>query len=299
MNSKISFIILFFNPSIGRIFVDVSPLNHFHPIPSCSSLAKPPFIPTRQSPTDTSNFIELDHPTSNNVDPSIVGTKFNRQIPFVGFTYSGERILNDYSNEKKMNSSRRSSIHPDEFDRLRQLTERTKSQLLEQTHQIEQLKELHQTNDENHRIYLLRLFHLFPTRSTIDHLPFEQLQNQLEEQIHSLINQHKQLTRKSSREKAKSISNDLSAVLLKYSQIFSEFYEGNSSVGITDENIVNNLTSFLNDLHTNMKKILQDKQTIETKYHSLEKQISRQSLPQKSSVKQISSRFLKGIFSLF
>ena len=179
---------------------------------------------------------------------------------------------------------RKSAINPDEFDRLRQLYERNKSQLLEQTHQIEELKEIHQNDNENHRIYLLRLANLFSNRSNTENLSLEQLRNQLDEQINSFLSLHKQLTRKSSKEKSKTISNDLSAILSKYSQEFSQLFEQNPSL-IPDDPIRNNLTVFLDDLYANVKKTLQEKRTIQQKFHSLESQISRENLPQSSSVK--------------
>lgn len=182
---------------------------------------------------------------------------------------------------------RKSSINPEEFDRLRQLYERNKSQLLEQTHQIEELKEFHL---QEQRTYLLRLSNLFSTRLNLENLSLEQLRNELEEQINSFLSLHKQLTRKSSKEKSKTISNDLSAILSKYSQEFSQLFEQNQSdipSLIPDDPIRNNLIIFLDDLYANVNKTLQEKRTIQQKFHSLESQISRENPPSstKSSVK--------------
>ena len=67
MNLKIFQIILFFIQLIGRIFDDVSHSLHSKTGFTLPHLVKAPFIPTRHSPTDTSNFIEIDHPQSYNV----------------------------------------------------------------------------------------------------------------------------------------------------------------------------------------------------------------------------------------
>lgn len=234
-------------------------------------------------------------------------------MPFVGFTYSGEissasengkiiRPIRTVSATTKPNFPNKFSPGPDELDRLRQLYERNRSQLMEQTHQMQELKEHHDEQTANTRQeqidYLIRLLNSLPNPPSLNRqtISLENIRTQLEEQLYSFLTIHKRLSTKSSKDKSKTISHDLSIVLSKYSQDFSRLFnqtETDTEVFHRDQDnqtTLSQLTLFLNELYANVNKILQEKQSIEEKLNS------RSSIPEppsgKSMVRTLSFVFL-------
>lgn len=226
-----------------------------------------------------------------------MNTRFIRQAPFVGFTYSGEtRVVRTVSSTTKSNSSSKLSPDVDEFDRLRHLYERNRSQLLEQTHQIQEMKEHHHEQTINTRQeqidYLIRLLNLLPNPPPINRevTSLDNIRTHLEEHLQSFLTSYKRLSTKSSKDKNKNISHDLAILLTKYYKDFSHLF--NQTETDTDgfqgdqdnQTIINQLTLFLNDLYANVNKILQEKQSMQSNRNQpIELTNSRSMIPESPS----------------
>ena len=163
---------------------------------------------------------------------------------------------------------------------------------MEQTHQIQEMKEQHQEQTVSTRQeqidYLIRLLNILPNPPPINRqtISLENIRTQFEDQLDSFLTIHKRLSTKSSKEKSKNISQDLSVLLSKYAKDFSRLFNQTETDvdgfhGDQDhQTIVNQLTLFLNDLYANVNKILQEKQSMQEKVLSNQLINPRASIPE-------------------
>jgi hypothetical protein len=175
------------------------------------------------------------------------------------------------------------SKNPDheEFDRLRQLYERTKIDLIEQTHQIQLMRDFYSEQNDKFKQeqieYFIRILNLF--ENNFDHqenLTLDDIRNQFDQQINIFLTNYKSLL---INDKDNSISNDLSLIITKFQEKFSHLFSNinnNEIILLTeDENyehsVLNNLISFLNDLYKHVNKILHEKQDLHEKFIFVEK----------------------------
>ncbi len=179
-------------------------------------------------------------------------------------------IYESSSNEIKKGRS----IDYEEYDRLRQLYEQTKTDLIEQTRQNQLMKDHYTKQDENSRQeqieYLIRLLNLFQNLSDNTHLnddqiSLEELRYQFDQQINSFLMMYKNLLTKT---QDQTISNEIFSIITKFEEKFSYLFNNNDdddriSLIVEDENsnntILNNLISFLNDLYEHVNQLLHEK----------------------------------------
>jgi len=178
----------------------------------------------------------------------------------------------------------------EELDRLRQLYERTKNDFIEQRRQLQLMRDFYIEQDENSRQeqidYLIRILNLFENLPNSnennffskENISLDEIRNEVEQQINYFLNIYKSLLIKNSKDKDKSISNDLAIILTKFQEKFSYLFNNNGdnelNLIIEDENINNsllkNLILFLNDLYKNINQILYEKKELNDKLISLE-----------------------------
>ena len=151
------------------------------------------------------------------------------------------------------------TIDYEEYDRLRQLYEQTKNDFTEQIRQNQQMKDHYTKQEENSRQeqieYLLRLLNLLTENPDFndDHISLEELRNQFDQQINSFLTMYK--------DKDKTISSIITKFEEKFSYLFNNNDDDEISLIIEDSNntILNNLISFLNDLYEHVNKLLHEK----------------------------------------
>ncbi|CAF1278087.1 unnamed protein product [Rotaria sordida] len=312
---------------------------------------QPPFIPVIDSPMDTTNFNDVEPQTfdkkiTQNFDTSASKTGLIGQVPFIGFTYSGDNhssnsieaiqvsstsliktktaslpaarmiIPSTKSSSSGNHSSSidavrqpRKSQHEEiikslelerkslvkELNLVRQLYDEAKGDSIIQTRQMQLLKDFYteqQTVSKHEQIeYFTRILNLFQdlpgsnrnknfNRQNSSPLSLEDIRNEFDQRLNSFLTNYKSLLIiKDSKDKDKSISNDISLLISKFQDKFSHLFSNNGDdemVLITEDKNINNpllknIISFLNGLYKQINKILYDKTELSEQLISLEK----------------------------
>ncbi len=151
--------------------------------------------------------------------------------------------------------------------------------MIEQTRQNQLIKEFYTKHEENFRqeqieyfIHLLNLFKTLPnspeiSSSNADHISFEDLKIQFNQQINFLLDIYKN-------SQDKTILSIISEFEEKFAHLFNNDDEI-SEIKNSDNPILNNLISFLNELYEHVNKILNEKRNVNQKLISLEKRNQR------------------------
>ncbi|CAF4887707.1 unnamed protein product [Rotaria sp. Silwood1] len=181
-----------------------------------------------------------------------------------------------------------------ELNHLRQLYDEVKSDSIIQKRQIQLLRDFYTEQNEvskHEQIeYFTRILNLIQdlpdsnrnknfNRQNSSSLSLEEIRNDLDQRINSVTTNYKSLLMKVSKDKDKSISNDVSLLISKFQDKFSHLFNNNGSDEMTltteDTNINNpllkNIISFLNDLYKQINKILHDKIELSEQLITLEK----------------------------
>jgi hypothetical protein len=168
----------------------------------------------------------------------------------------------------------------EELNRLRQLYERTKNDFIEQTHQNQLLRDFYTEQDENCKQeqieYFIRILNLFENHSLPkENMSLDEIRNHFDQQINYFLTIYKSLLIKNSKDKDKSISNDLEIILTKFRENFSHLFNDEIILIKEDEThnnpVLENLISFLNDLYKHINQILHEKKDLNEKLILLEK----------------------------
>ncbi len=191
--------------------------------------------------------------------------------------------------KSSVNDIKRSKTNDyDELDRLRQLYERTRNDLIEQTRQNQLMRDFYSEQDENYRQeqieYLIRILNLFDNLSNFnennsysrENLSLDEIKTEFNQQINYFLNIYKSLLIKTSKDKEKSILNDLLVIITKFQEKFSNLFNDNIDDEIiliieNENSILKNVILFLNDLYQHLKKILYEKKDLNEKLISIEK----------------------------
>lgn len=149
-------------------------------------------------------------------------------------------------------------------------------------------KDFYSEQNENFRQeqieYFIRILNLFENISNTnennsnlrENSSFDEIKNEFDQKINYFLNNYKTLLMKNSKDKDKTITNDLSIILIKFQEKFSHLFTNNCDDQtnlLTIENhnsILQNLIRFLNDLYQQINRILYEKKDLNEKFLLLE-----------------------------
>ncbi|CAF1261292.1 unnamed protein product [Adineta steineri] len=200
---------------------------------------------------------------------------------------------NEHEEVVKVLKLQQTSLHED-LNRLRQLYDQTKHDSIQQKCQIQLNRdfftEQYERSKQEQIEYLTRILNLFqdfPNPNKKEYIPkqndlstrIDNTKNELEQQINYFINNYKSLIMKNSNDKDKLFLNDLSLLLTKFQDEFSELFHNNGKddISLTIEYeydtypVLNNLNLLLNDLYKQINKILHEKMNLSEKLMNLER----------------------------
>ncbi|CAF4131839.1 unnamed protein product [Rotaria socialis] len=212
------------------------------------------------------------------------------------FSTNAVRQVTEGEHESKiklLELERTSLVH--ELNRFHQLYNEIKNDSVKKTREIQELRDFYTDQYEISRHeqieYLTRILSLFqdlPESNGIKHFHKhnvsslsmeEQIRNDLDQKLSFFLTNYKSLLMKDSKDKTKSVSNDVSLLLSKFQDKFSRLLINNGNDGMVLTNETNNLNdpllkniiSFFNDVYQQMKKILHDKKELNDQFISLAK----------------------------
>ncbi|CAF2114638.1 unnamed protein product [Rotaria magnacalcarata] len=212
------------------------------------------------------------------------------------FSTNAVRQVNNGEHEAKIKllELERTSL-VNELNRFHQLYNEIKNDSVKKAREIQELRDFYTDQYEISRHeqieYLTRILSLFqdlPESNGIKHFnkhnvssfPMEeQIRNDLDQKLSFFLTNYKSLLMKDSKDKTKSISNDVSLLLSKFQDKFSRLLinNGNDEMILTNETnnlndpLLKNIISFFNDLYKQMNKILHDKRKLNDQLISLAK----------------------------